>query len=681
MQTRYCSWIRSPPTRACTQRNRPSLSLKVQSSICRRLHHAPPSFDLSAIGLDDSQMPVKWLLKGSLLITSNMTSPVGSTASQHLSPQSNRLMEESELPPSSPSLQPERGSNVLSRLLETAHPMALDEVVFGSTSNLAPLQGVSDPGDTALLRQLSEAPFRHPSLPASRCTSSDLTPDATSPPTSHSGSASLQQPARTSSEDLVHSKLSEDGSTRIVKEERSQSSPASADDSDSPIGAVRKRRRAKISPSCSSGLDPDTELPETQPSSSRTDIGTNFDTGTEDEQDRMPGPSKLLIIRSKEAKGLDPDDIQWLDPCDTCVKNRIKCYTSPGKRTQACFNCNFLHWECLIDGQSVCRRPPPTAKYKERKPAAADAPKSQIKAPPNSPTPPASTTESVPTDEHVEDTVGIRRTKSGRFSRAVAQTPITLTGNAKPSFIPERRRRDHLKRKGRQTQGKPTANSPSDSSSPPQSDQECLPNADAADRSSIGPSSQPKSTSQDCSRSARESPQVRFTTQQAANADDERENCRGTAIMLSGNPTADSSGIGSVPAPNPRLRIYTTGLIKDIVAGIRRCQDRLTGAAEHAALLFLESVVGLLVEDLAKVLTTKNKALDGSQPSDWILPELKGYLQRVLLECQRVRETPGGKELDPAEKGARQLAAIMTSETLFDRCLTLISTTVGENST
>ncbi|SJX60015.1 uncharacterized protein SRS1_06446 [Sporisorium reilianum f. sp. reilianum] len=169
--------------------------------------------------------------------------------------------------------------------------------------------------------------------------------------------------------------------------------------------------------------------------------------------------------------------------------------------------------------------------------------------------------------------------------------------------------------------------------------------------------------------------------QQETSASGAREGASSSTGAQSLPSDLDDTDLASKGAPNAHVEQYTMGLIKDISAGIKRCQTRMAQFQDfRTGLVILEMALQVLVSDLAKVLTPDNSSLDGSSPAHWILLQLKDYLQGILLVCQTASERPDGKELDEAEKSAKQVGAIVRSETVLDRCLTLISTHVGEEA-
>ena len=100
--------------------------------------------------------------------------------------------------------------------------------------------------------------------------------------------------------------------------------------------------------------------------------------------------------------------------------------------------------------------------------------------------------------------------------------------------------------------------------------------------------------------------------------------------------------------------------------------------SDRAGLMVLETTMTILVNDLHKLLSSENELCAGKR-THWIVPQPAEYLQSIRQECQSARETED-QELE-AEMQAKQVAAISASETLLERCLTLITMHVGETCT
>lgn len=366
-----------------------------------------------------------------------------------------------------------------------------------------------------------------------------------------------------------------------------------------------------------------------------------------------PSSSQSLVANNKYSQ-----DVDWINPCQRCIKKGERCFTKAGTGSQRkrCNECVLRHRICIVDGENVAGEEPELEPKRKPKSRSKSRPKSR------------------PTT--ITKVVAAPR-RSRRQPAQAKHAPVVLTA-AKKSRARLRERRTKAERK------KPTVQAISGSleeddeltdfstiSSPPRSD-EGAPPAGALEQA-------PAPTSQ---RPAEPQPshpkKVLEPIRPCPDGNDLPTHAEAvkTPAEAAGLPAMTNEAANQAEAQ--RVEKYAVGLIKDIASAIRRCQERVTRMSETVGLMVLETTLDVLVSEISKL--SFERELDTSNPAHWVVPQLAVYLQRIRLECQAAHQTPESREISEDEKKAKQVAAILASETLFDRCLTLISMHVGESS-
>ena len=363
--------------------------------------------------------------------------------------------------------------------------------------------------------------------------------------------------------------------------------------------------------------------------------------------------------------------VDWVDKCDRCIEENVKCYTAAGSTylSRACHNCFVRHWTCTVGGERVYKKQAPNPRQRKRKATVESL---------------ADTSTSSKQLMRRPRTGKVQPRKSGRASKAAQHNPVLLTqASQQPQHSKRTRVRKQAAKKSLMQNAGPVEEG-SDISSAPESDDEPLANtfnnrpAELPDTSSSSASF----TRDDDGILQTEEAQTGIAQEHVAIVVDAGQNESDESIPGNVSLFVEAAEPATKRLPEPRMTQYVLGLINDIEGTIRRCQGSMPQIQDYKFKLgLLEKACEVLVWDLAKVLVPDNTDFDGSKPEYWILPELKDYLQGILLECQHARETPNGQELDASEKLGRQIVAMAKSETLFDRCLTLISMHVRKEST
>ncbi|KAF6766765.1 Phosphatidylethanolamine-binding protein PEBP [Kalmanozyma brasiliensis GHG001] len=187
--------------------------------------------------------------------------------------------------------------------------------------------------------------------------------------------------------------------------------------------------------------------------------------------------------------------------------------------------------------------------------------------------------------------------------------------------------------------------------------------AEAVTRPSLGVTAQPTQIVAQPSRSS--------TAQEGGGQNDPNKT---TSVSME---TADAP---SKSTPNPQLEKFTVGLVKDIEASIKSCQDRIASSPDQVGLMALSVTSSVLIKDIDKALTSYDSALDSANPRHFILPKLKENLEQIQEGCERARDAFKDEKMDANERLARQLEPVLMSDVVFGRCLTLISMHVEEES-
>ncbi|CDR88297.1 uncharacterized protein SPSC_04124 [Sporisorium scitamineum] len=509
-----------------------------------------------------------------------------------------------------------------------------------------------------------------------------LLPQLTATPQSISGSSSEAQ----HSSQLAPGAQSTEQSPQTPSSAPAEYDSGSSSDSDRPLRSAHKRCRLQIKPLSSPDAGPTSQstrprliTPSSSAPNSRATVAVKSESG---QVGSAASPDQLMTkpLSGEQKSQLGKDDSEWVDECDNCKAVGKVCFTAATSPASAksFYNCNIRHWTCTIGGVRVNQKRPAKPKAtKEVKPA------TEVKSSPESSSDAiVKDNKSVQSDRKLGK---IRLRKSQRFVKQAEHLPVVLSTASQPpqQGRPKRIRKSRAK-KTENTAAKSTAaaEDKSELSSPPPSDTERLPDA-SSDKVPVQAKKRAKAASVTTRKAAKTAPQQALNDtveQRATSTQHAKEGASTSTLPLPS--TDDAKEPAAQCTPSAHVEQYTTGLNKDISATLRRCKARVAQSTDfHTGLVILEMTLQVLVGNLAKVLTPENTLLNGSSPTHWILPQLKEYLQSILLACQKASEKPDGKELEEAEKQARQVAAIVASETLFDRCLTLISMHVGEEAT
>lgn len=398
-----------------------------------------------------------------------------------------------------------------------------------------------------------------------------------------------------------------------------------------------------------------------------------------------PAPEDPLPISAKSPQSPDPGpliiehrfqrDVNWDKKCDRCRDEGFRCYTAQNTTSWAksCFLCYQDHKICAIDGVRTHKGRSANVHPSQKKPKQATAAKS-------------------PPKQNQRTSARLSKRKSDASSSQAA------TRHASPK-LPRTRSQKRLKqeRRGRPRRHTlpPAAGIASEEDEEEDSDANDTqpkarkrrrngtfrPLAESEDELADDPPLQPTGSDDQPSSKDQQLREKRapLCNSGVSNTDPTVSEPAGAdrAVNVHGKSAeklASERGLG--PFERQRLEKYASMLFKDISTAVGRCRERVAEMSDDAGLLALESTLEVLVSDLAKLTAVDHQANEAAQVY-WFVPQVTEYLQRIRLECQLVQERqeppaagPGwtGKELK-----ARHVASALACETLFDRCLSLIS--------
>ncbi|GAC93954.1 hypothetical protein PHSY_001523 [Pseudozyma hubeiensis SY62] len=386
--------------------------------------------------------------------------------------------------------------------------------------------------------------------------------------------------------------------------------------------------------------------------------------GTRHDANLSSSRSSMLLAKRFGEGAKYQFDVDWLDECDCCKQHNKRCYTSAGSllRSTSCYNCYIRHWTCTVSNIRVNRKSTPAPRKRKSDVTTGKQTASTIELSSDSRFP-AFTKQEHSTPITASTSTSQRRT-SERAVRPPPHTPVLVTPLPQQPKPTRKRRKRGGPKKPAAEQAR-TTRYQSELSSPPHSDQEHLSNASASNNGLISQADSEGS----CSVAG-----ILCSSAEQAQEPDAEEGGDGieeNAIESSSVAEAHTSTLIHLT----RARVNTLLLINDIAVAIQRCQRRLTQAPDNAGLLVIESAVDELVIELTRVVNPNHAAIVDRETTTWTLAQPLDYLRRILVKCQYAR---GTENLD--ERGARQVAALVTCETLFDRCMSVISSMKVERS-